>query len=66
MNADFFILQQTPGYFANRNDGAEWLQSHKEDPYWMGHQLANAAGDNKNFEEYWQMAREIKGYSNAS
>jgi hypothetical protein len=67
MNADFWELEKVPGYFAFYNDGARWLQDHKDDPYWMGHQLADAvATQNYNpypyFLEFWQMAREIKGF----
>lgn len=62
MNPDFWELERTPGFFADRNDGARWLQEHLEDPYWMAHQLAEIDRDYSNFKEYWEMAREIHGY----
>lgn len=51
-----------PGFFGSKNDGAIWLQKHKEDPYWMAHQLVEIDRDYSNFKEYWKMARQIHGY----
>lgn len=62
LQPDFWVLQQTPGFFADRNDGARWLQDHKEDPYWMAHQLM-CGGRGEDFIEHWKLASEIKGYS---
>lgn len=64
MNQDYFELKKVPGFFGSDNEGALWLQEHKDDPYWMAHQLNNAVSpqDYSHFEEYWQMARQIRGY----
>jgi hypothetical protein len=71
---DFWEMEKVPGLFnPNGNDGAHWLQTHKEDPYWMAHQLAEAVWVSDpedphhfdpwpHFREFWKMAREIKGY----
>lgn len=66
MKPDFWELKETPGVFGSHNDAAGWIQAHKDDPYWMAHQLYNAANECRPaiFSEYWKMAREIKGYEN--
>lgn len=66
MKPDCWELKKVPGYFAHDGEVAQWLQNHKEDPYWMAHQLnnANSRDGYGHFVEYWKMAREIHGYDN--
>jgi hypothetical protein len=66
MNPDFWELNNTPGFFANSADAADWINANKGDPYWMAHQLNNANMQDGygNFVEYWKLAREIHSYDN--
>ena len=68
ISQDFWELKDVPGYFGCRNDAAQWLQDHREDPYWMAHQLNNANSQDgyDHFEEYWKLARETHGYAVSS
>jgi hypothetical protein len=64
--ADYWVLKDA-GFFEDHNDGATWLQEHKDDPYWMAHQLTDALRlpnepwSSEQFIECWKLAREIHG-----
>lgn len=65
---DFWALKES-GFFKDRIESTDWINTHKDDPYWMAHQLVNALRTNEpwddawsdRFLECWKLAREIHG-----
>lgn len=56
---DFWDLEKCPGYFACASK-AGWLQAHRNDPYWLGHQIYGVLEGKVDFVECWELARELK------
>lgn len=62
---DFWALKEG-GHFKDRIESTDWINAHKNDPYWMAHELTNAlmgdgAWPQELFLENWKLAREIHG-----